>query len=227
MTVVDGQLEAPAQQRGAARGIQQPARRDMVLAIGIDVMHLVRGAMLAHVEAPDRGAVAERDAASPRFLAEKGFEDAAVDLVARRRQDPAHAQFGGVLDVVAPVGEEIAQAELADVRRVQVFAQAQRVVEIVRTDLHRRLADLVRRRRQRVPVALQHQDVHLRKFAAQLQRQAQAGQAAAEDHRFVHRVAHAGPGLRECATAAVHARCWLNPGLDGVSIPRRQAGGGG
>ena len=64
---------------------------------------------------------------------------------------------------------------------IQVFAQAEHVVEIVRADLHRRLTNLVRGRWQRMLVAFQDQDVQLRKLAAQLQRQRETSQTAAED----------------------------------------------
>src|SRR3546814_15838673 len=83
----------------------QPARADLVFAIVIDVMHFVRGAVPADAEALDRGAVAERDAAPACLFAQEVLEDAAIDLVAGRRQDPAHAQFGGVLDVAASIAD--------------------------------------------------------------------------------------------------------------------------
>ena len=127
-------------------------------------------------------AVHKLDAACARLLAEMVLEDAAVDLPGRRRQHLAHAELGDVADVVAAVAEEEAEAELAHVRRVEMRAQAERVREVVRADLDRRFADLVRRNRHRMRAAFDHADREVREAVAQLQCERESGEAAAEDH---------------------------------------------
>ena len=74
-----------------------------------------------------------------------------------------------------------------------MLAQAQRVGEVVRADLDSGFAHLVCGFRQRMRAALQHHDVQVGKGVAQLQRQAEPGQPAAEDHRIMRRLAHVHP----------------------------------
>ncbi len=85
------------------------------------------------------------------------------------------------MQVVPAVTEEEPETELAQVLPFEVFAQAERVGEVMRTDLDARLADLVRGDRQRVPLAFEHGDRKLRLALSELQRQGQAGETAAED----------------------------------------------
>src|SRR5690606_38301305 len=131
--------------------------------------------------------VDEAAAALGRHAREVVLEDAAIELVARRRQQRARAELGDAIDVVTAVGEEEAEAELLELALLEVGSQPEHLAEVVRRDLDGRLAHLVGRDRQRMPVALEDQDVQLREALAELQRQREAGKPAAQDDHVVIR----------------------------------------
>src|SRR5690606_2534703 len=108
-------------------------------------------------------------------------ETAAVDLPRGRGQQLAHAQFGATVDGMAAFGKEEPEAELADLFGFEVFAQAEHVGEVVRADLDRGFADLERAFAHGVRAALDHRHRQRRRALAQLQREGQSGEAAAED----------------------------------------------
>src|SRR5690606_2746727 len=128
-----------------------------------------------------RRAVEELDAHRARVLAEEVLEAAPVQLPGRSRQQPADAQLGATVELFPALAEEEAEAELADLRRVQVLAQAEHVGEVVGADLDRRLADLERGLAHRVPVPLQYRHPDGRVALPQLQGQAKSRKACAED----------------------------------------------
>src|SRR5690606_15150948 len=165
-------------------------------------------------------AVAEPDARRPRAFDEHVREAAAIDLPGRRRQQLADADLGAAVDVASAVGKEEAEAELADLLPVEVLAQPQHVGKVVGADLDRGFADLERGLRRRVHAPFKHGDRERGVGLAQLQRQGQAGQAAAEDRDveaivFVHQ--HWPSPVRALPSSA-----WL--GVD-VPLPSSMTGG--
>ena len=149
---------------------------------------------LGQVHLLDDRVVDEAHALALRFFGQVVLEDAAVDLVALHRQHMAGAEFGDLVDVAPAFAEEEAEAELAQLGLLHVRLEAQHGVEVVRADLDAGLAHLVRRDRHRVRPALDHQHGYAGEALLQLQRQGQAGQAAAHDDHVVvgHRAAHSG-----------------------------------
>src|SRR5690606_37751830 len=140
---------------------------------------LVRLVAFGELHAAHRRAVEEFDPQRSRAFAEEVLEPAPVQLPGRRRQQPADAQLGAAVELFAALAEEETEAELADLRRVQVLAQAEHVGEIVRADLDRRLADLERGLAHRVPDPLQYHHPDGRVALPQLQCQAKSRKASA------------------------------------------------
>jgi hypothetical protein len=147
----------------------------------------VQRAAFAELHLADQRVVDEAHAERLRAFGEEVLEDAAVDLPARHRQRAAGAELGDVLQVAPAFAEEEAEAELLQLVFHQVLTQAQHVLEVMRADLHARLADLVAGRRYRVRAAFHHQHVEVGEAALELQGQRQAGQAAAHDEDVVLR----------------------------------------
>src|SRR5690606_36838872 len=99
----------------------------------------------------------------------------------RRRQQTADADLGAAVDVVAAIGEEEAEAELADLLPVEMLAQAQHLGEVVRADLDRGFADLERGLRRRMAAPLEDGDRQRRIRLAQLQGESEPGQSTPQD----------------------------------------------
>jgi hypothetical protein len=129
------------------------------------------------------------------------FSNAAVDLPGGHCKG---AEFGHVLNVAPAVAEEEAKTELLQLAVQQVVLQAQHLTQVMGADLDRRFTHLVRGCGHRMRAALEYQHVDAGQALPQLQRQRQAGQAAAHDHDVVHG-AFVGHGL-------VHRGPWLRAG---------------
>jgi len=155
--------------------------------------HFVQRAVPARIQRTHRAPVFECDAAFPRLIDQEVLEHAAVDLPCGCIQDAADAKLGDVVQIFAAVAEEKSKAELADLLRIEMRAQAKHIGKIIRGDFDGGFADLVRGRARRLGAALQHADRQLRKARAQLQRQRQSSQAAAEDQHVIVRRLHAIP----------------------------------
>jgi len=194
VTIVLVQAELPAQQAGTAGGIDQPARAMDAGIVAVRGMHHVRGAGFDRAHAD---ALQEFDAATPGLAAEEVFERAAFELPGRSREYAADAEFGAAIQLRAAIAEKEPEAELAHLRGVEVFAQPERIGEIMRADFHGRFADLVGGGRHRMPAPLQHPDREAGAAVAQLQRKGKSGQTATDDQdihgRRVGHCAH-GPG---------------------------------
>ena len=122
-----GELELLLEQAGAAAGVDQPARFGTLAARRLDA---VGDAMRAPSASPrsmarDDGAVDEGDAAPRGLLGEEVLEDAAVDLVARHREEAAGADLGHGVDVAPAFGGEEAKAELLQLALLEVRLQAE------------------------------------------------------------------------------------------------------
>ena len=128
-----------------------------------------------------RGAREQLDAPLADQARQVVLEHAAIDLVARRAEVIAGAELGDGVDVLAPFGKEEPEAEFLEMRFTQMLAEPDHVREIVGADLDGRLAHLVRGRRHREPVALDDRDGKRGCSRAQLQREREAGESAAED----------------------------------------------
>jgi len=186
--VFQGQAELALDEPGAAAGVDGPARRAVLQRLaGALPTHAVRRAVRAEFDLADERVVDELDAAALAFLGQEVLEDAAVELVARHRQGPAGAQFGDAVQVAPAVAEEEAEAELAQLRALQMCTQPEHVLEVVGADLDRGLAHLVAGLGHRVRPAFEHQHVQRGQAQPQLQRQRQAGQAAAHDDDVMQR----------------------------------------
>ena len=137
------------------------------------------------------------------------FEDATIELITRRRQYFTHAEFGGVIDIVATLTEEKTKTEFAQLAIIQMRLEPEHGFEIMRADLDRRLTDLERRFRHRMPITLKHTHRQRRQFAAQLDCQRQAGEATAEDQYIavfcLHRRTPVGKTSREFNVCEVRA----------------------
>ena len=147
--------------RGRACACSRPARPDASISQSAPIvsrtpslLDLDAMARAVDVDALARSCrVVEACAAAHGLVDEEVLEHAAVDLPRRRRHEAARAELGHVLQFALAFREEEAEAELAQVPRVEMRAQPERVGEVVRADLDARLADLVggrRRRRRRV-----------------------------------------------------------------------------
>ena len=119
---------------------------------------MVRGVAFAQFDRAHGGAVEELDPQRTRPRAEEVLEAAAVDLPGRCRQRLADPQLGAAVEFAAALAEEEPETELAQLRAVEVLAQAEDVGEVMGADLDRGLADLERGLAHRVAVALQHRD---------------------------------------------------------------------
>ncbi len=172
------QAQLPAQQAGPTGGIDQPARAMGPGLVAVCGVHHVRRAGFDRAHAD---ALHEFDAAAPGFGAEEIFEGAAFELPARSREYAADAELRAAVQLRATVAEEKPEAELAHLRGIEVFAQAERVGEIMRADFHGRFADLVGGGRHRVPTPFQHPDREAGTAVVQLQCEGESGQAAAND----------------------------------------------
>ena len=84
------------------------------------------------------------------------------------------------------IGEEKAEAELDDLLRIEVLAQAEHVGEVMAGQFDRGFADLERGFGRFAATTFQHGDRQLRMVLAQLQRQRQASEATAEDQYVAH-----------------------------------------
>ena len=144
VAVVAGQLQPPSNQPRTTGHIEQPAGVQRAGATRVAAAHRVQRAIAAQVETGNGDAGAEVDAPAQRLGTEEILEYAAIELVAGRRQFPACTDLGHLVEVAALFGHEEAQAELADLRLIQVVPQAKRLGKVVGANLHGRLADLVR-----------------------------------------------------------------------------------
>ena len=176
---------------GTAGGADDPAGRGLLLvALGAE-RDAVVGVARAELDVLDGAAVAQVDADRAAAVGELVLEHAAVDLVRldaerdlapRRRRAPLDA----ARDVAVVAGREVvAEAELPQVRVVEVVAQPADVREVVARDLERRLADLERCLGRRPLPLLQHEHGGLRARALELQGQRQPGEPAAQDRDIV------------------------------------------
>ena len=190
--VVFGEIELAFEQAGAAGGVDHPTCADGFLLAELFDIDAVAALAITCVEidAPHRRRQVNPHTAAHRLFGKKVLEQAAVDLPARRGEETARAELGHRRQVGLAFAEEESEAELAQVRLVEMGLQAQRLRKVVRADLDTRLADLVRRHRHRVAAALDHAHVELGHRLLELQRQRQPGQATAEDQDVVHRIAH-------------------------------------
>ena len=182
-----GELALLLDQSGAAARVDEPARAHLPLAAVAAEHDPVLAAVFAEREVAHRRAVGEADAAAQRLLGEEVLEQAAVDLVARDGERPAGADLGDAVDVVASFRREEAEAELLQLRGLEVLAQAEHFGEIVGADLDRRLADLVRRDRHRMDAPLENEDVEVGEGLLQVQGERQPGETAAGDDDVVAR----------------------------------------
>ena len=198
------QAELALEQAGAAGGIDHPAGRQRLRLAILLVADRMRGVACAQFDAAHDRAIDERDAERARLLAEEILEAAAVQLPRRRRQQLADAQLDAVVDVAAAIGEEVAQPELADLLGFQVLAETEHVGEVMRADLDRGFADLERGLAHRVRAAFEHAHVDVGIALPQLDREGEAGEAAAEDGDVVD--GHASLNWR-AARAATRRRC--------------------
>src|SRR5690606_10958691 len=145
------------------------------------------------------GAAAQVDPGRARAPGQHVLEAAAVDLPGGRGQQPADADLGAAVDVLAPFREEEAEAELPDLLVVEVVAQAEHLGEVPRADLHRGLADLEGGVRCRAVAALEQGDGEGRVGLLELQGERQARQAAPQDRdvrspRVIHQARPPVPG---------------------------------
>ena len=120
-----------------------------------------------------------------RFLGEEVLEDAAVDLVARHGEIAARADLGDASMSRRPSDEKKRKPNFSSCARLQVLLQAEHLARSSgrrsRPSTRRPCARL--RHRMRAP--LEHQDVEVGERCLQLQRQRQAGEAAAGDDDVV------------------------------------------
>src|SRR6185503_5764418 len=111
----------------------------------------------------------------------------------------------GKIAVVA-VGEEVAEAELFELLRGEVRLEPEPLLEVVRPDLHARLADLEGGLGDRVRPLFDDQGAQLRRLLPQLARETSAGQAAAEDDDIVvitgHGPSHGASASRSCSSGS-------------------------
>src|SRR5690606_8940868 len=140
----------------------------------------------------------------------------------RRRHHRADTEFGHAFQVLAALAPEEAETELADMRGIEVLAQAKGVGQIVGANLHLGFADLVRGNRQWMRVAFEHHDGEIGEALAQLQGEAEPGEAATEDDDIRLQVfAHGGSpveGLPSAANAASARRLPAKAISSGVVI---------
>ena len=179
------QSELALDESGATRGVDEPAAPDFPAGRLFHEMHPVSRAVRAEIEAAHHRAIDELDAERTRVLAEKVLEDAAIQLVARRRQVATRAELRDLIDGGAALVEEEAEAELSELVTVEMLSQPEHGVEVVRADLDQRLADLVRGGRHRMRTALDHEDLHRCELLTQLDRERKAREAAAENDHVV------------------------------------------
>ena len=166
------QTELALEQAGAAAGVDEPARLGsrasrVAGAPGRSRCGAARRRRPASMSATI-GAVDEAHAAARGLLAEEVLEDAAVDLVARHREVAAGADLGHLRRCRAglPLKKKRKPNLLAAARSSQVLLQAEHRVEVVRADLDRRFAHLVRRFAAPDGAALEHQRRRGRRSAA-------------------------------------------------------------
>src|SRR6185312_5414619 len=124
VAVVLVQTELPTQQAGATGGIDQPTR---AMSPGLVAMRGVHHVRRAGFDRAHADALHEFDAATPGFAAEEVFERAAFELPGRRGEHSADAEFGAAVQFRATLAEKEPEAELAHLRGVEVFAQAERI----------------------------------------------------------------------------------------------------
>ena len=152
-------------------------------------------------------------------LARIVLEDAAIELIAGRREHAADAELGGLRDVALAFVEEKAETELAQLVAFEVRLEIEHRVEVVRADLDGRFADLERGVRHRMRSPLEHAHAQRRQFAAKLDGQAQSGQSAAENEYVAAFVHHRHRSLRfqrrQCNAA--RRRCGVNAAFTSAS----------
>ena len=182
-----GEIEFFLDQADAAAGVDEPARAGLAHLAVRAVAGAMQLAVLVEVDVDDERAIDERDAAPRRLFGQEVLEDAAIDLVARHREIAARADLGHGVDVAPALRAEEAKAELLQLACIEMRFQAEHLGEVVGADLDRRLADLVRGLGHGMAAALEDQDVEIGERLLQLQRQREAGQAAAEDDDVVPR----------------------------------------
>ena len=184
-----GQLLFAFDLSGAAAGVDHPAGLGgsvlRPLAVGDAVRRLFASGVLGEFDLANRGALFKTDAARGGFGGEEVLENAPVDLVAGHSQVAACTDLSDLLQVAPVLRKEEAETEFAQLSRLQVFFQAQDFAEVMRTDLHRGLTDLVGGLGQGEGLALQHQDVDPGLALPELQSKGQAREAAAQDHDIV------------------------------------------
>ena len=161
MAVRLGELALVLDQAGAAAGIDEPARARLAADAAVAIDDCVLAAVVGERDVAHRRAGGEADAAPRRLLGEEVLEDAAVELVARHREVAARADLGDGVDVAPAFRREEAEAELLQLRRLEVLLQPEHLAQVVRADLDRRLADLVRGDRHRVDAPLEDEDVEV------------------------------------------------------------------
>jgi hypothetical protein len=82
----------------------------------------VRGFAIAAVDRVHGRAVDEVDAERRRVFGEEILEDAAVELVARRRKHTGDAELDCLVEVFAALAEEEAETELAQLALLEMVA---------------------------------------------------------------------------------------------------------
>ena len=92
------QPELALDEAGATRGVDEPAAPDFPARMLFHETHPVSRAVRAEIEAAHDRAIDELDAERTRVLAEEVLEDAAIELVARRRQVATRAELRDLID---------------------------------------------------------------------------------------------------------------------------------
>ena len=154
MPVVFGEPEFAFYQTGAAACIDEPTRFSAMFRAIAPETHAV--SVRIDVDRADDGAVLECRTEFDSAFGKKILEDAAIDLITRRREHAAHAEFGHARDIVAAFAEEKPEAEFAELLAIEMVFEPEHRVEIMRADLDRRFTDLERRVRRRAFATLKH-----------------------------------------------------------------------
>src|SRR6185312_1646561 len=178
VAVVFFDAELPAQQAGAPGRIDQPARAMAARPVAVRGAHHVRR---TDFDRAHRDALHEFDAAPFDFPAEEILEGAAFELPGRGREHAADAELGAAIQLRAAIAEEKPEAELAHLCGVQVFAQPERVGEVMRAYFDRGLADLVGRGGYRMTAPFQYTDRKTGTASVQLQCKGEPRETTADD----------------------------------------------